>query len=355
MENKNKNYFDILNILKTIKNNNKLNKRIAFLIGNTSKSNYKKFYITPIREFNTVIIFGVIIFNVFEAKNISKYVDGKVDYIFVDSEKKIKNIFLRSKKIANIERTVKENTKISRVVTYKGNDLTVEALDLLISNLCENDIRGIGGKKITILGAGNLGSKIAIKLLERGGKIKLFRRNQQKLKTIIQMINLIKPKYTSEKIKYTKNLDTITKDSDFIIGTTDGSAVITKEMIKNANKNIIVIDVGKGTLKQDAIQFAQLQEIKIYRLDITPALCGMVESKIYFDNKFKKTIGIKTIDNENLISGGIFANKNDIIVDNINKPRKVYGISDGKGDIKKQLSQIDKTKIKKIKKILKIN
>ena len=349
------NYRDILNILKKIKKNNKQNKKIAFLIGNTSKSNYKKFYITPTREFNTVIIFGVIIFNISEAKNISKYVDGKVDYIFVDSEKKIKNILLKPKKIANIERAVKENTKASRVVTYKGNDLTVEALDLLISNLSENNIRGIGGKKITILGAGNLGSKIAIKLLERGGKIKLFRRNQQKLKTIIQMINLIKPKYTSEKIKYTNNLNTITKDSDFIIGATDGSAVITKKMIQSANKNIIIIDVGKGTLKQDAIQFAQLQEIKIFRLDITPALCGMVESKIFFDTKFKKTIGIKTFGNENLISGGIFANKNDIIVDNINKPRKVYGISDGKGDIKKQLSKIDKIKINKIKKFLKIN
>ena len=169
------------------------------------------------------------------------------------------------------------------------------------------------------------------------------------------MINLIKPKYTSEKIKYTNNLNTITKDSDFIIGATDGSAVITKKMIQSANKNIIIIDVGKGTLKQDAIQFAQLQEIKIFRLDITPALCGMVESKIFFDTKFKKTIGIKTFGNENLISGGIFANKNDIIVDNINKPRKVYGISDGKGDIKKQLSKIDKIKINKIKKFLKIN
>ena len=52
------------------------------------------------------------------------------------------------------------------------------------------------------------------------------------------MINLIKPKYTSEKIKYTNNLDTITKDSDFIIGTTDGSAVITKEMIKNEHVSI---------------------------------------------------------------------------------------------------------------------
>lgn len=349
------NYGDILNIIKNIKNNNKKNKRIGLLIGNTSKSNYKRFYITPIREFNTVIIFGVIIFNITEAKNISKYVDGKVDYIFVDSEKKIKNILLKPKKLGNIERTVKENTKISKVVTYKGNDLTVEALDMLISNLCEKNIRGIGGKKISILGAGNLGSKIAIKLLERGGKVNLFRRNQKKLKTIIQMINLIKPQYTSEKIIYSKSLSKITNESDFIIGTTDGSPVITKSMIKNANKDLIIIDVGKGTLEEEAIEFAQFKKIKIFRLDITPALCGMIESKIFYDRIFKKTIGVKYIKNEKLISGGIYANKNDIIVDNVNKIRKVYGISDGKGDIKKQLSKADQIKINNIKRYLKIN
>ncbi len=352
---KNSKYTDILKILKKIRKTKNKNKSLGFLIGTTSKTNFKKFYFTPIREFNSIIIFGVIINNLNEAKTLSKIVDNKVDYIFVDSEKKIKDTSYKIDKFSSVERAVKENTKISKVLTYKGNDITVEALDLLLANFTNNENKRLDGKKISILGAGNLGTKIAIKLLERGANVNLFRRNQIKLKKIIEAINIIKPKFTKQSITYFNDLNKITKNADFIIGATNGSQIIDNNILKNAKKNVIIVDVGKGTITHNAIKEANEKNISLYRLDITPALCGMLESNVYFDKIFRKTIGTKKIYNQRLISGGILAEINDIVVDNVNKPSIIYGIADGKGDLKKNILKSDKIKINKIKKLLKIN
>jgi len=350
-----KNLSRIKYLIKEISDISKKNKKkTAFLIGNTSKSNNKKFYLTPIREFNKIILFGAIIYNEKIALQISKIVDGKVDYVFVDSEKKIKKSNIHIGEAANIERTVRENISKSNLMTYKGNDLTVEALDLLISNKSRNEIKGLGSKKISILGAGNLGSKIALKLVERGAKVLIYRRNLKKLRLLTKALNIIKPDSTIEKISYSNNIYKVVKNADVIIGSTDGIPIIDKKMLLNSKKNVFVVDVGKGTVKKEAIKYAIEKNITIFRLDITAALAGMIESNIYFNNLLEKSIGYRVINGQKIVSGGLLAEENDVVVDNINNPKKIYGLSDGMGDIKNSISRKDNQRIKKIKLFFKI-
>ena len=341
-------------IKKILEISKKDNKKTAFLIGNTSKSNNKQFYLTPLREFNKIILFGAIIYNEKIAVQISKMIDGKVDYVFVDSEKKIKKSNIYIGDAANIERTVRENISKSNLMTYKGNDLTVEALDLLISNKSRNEIKGLGSKKISILGAGNLGSKIALKLVERGAKVFIYRRNLKKLRLLTKALNMIKPDSTEQKISYSSNIYKVAKNADIIIGSTDGVPIVDKKMLINSKKNVYVVDVGKGTVKKNAIKYAIEKNITIFRLDITAALSGMIESNIYFKNLLEKSIGHKVINGQKIVSGGLLAEENDVIVDNINNPKKIYGLSNGKGDIKNSISKKDNQRFKKIKIFFKI-
>ena len=46
-------------------------------------------------------------------------IDGKVDYVFVDSEKKIKKSNIHIGDAANIERTVRENISKSNLIEKK--------------------------------------------------------------------------------------------------------------------------------------------------------------------------------------------------------------------------------------------
>ena len=59
----------------------------SFVIGNTSKPFKKKYYLTPIR-FNSKVIFGIVVYDEKVVTKIIKFVDGKIDNIFVDVEKK---------------------------------------------------------------------------------------------------------------------------------------------------------------------------------------------------------------------------------------------------------------------------
>ena len=86
-------------------------------------------------------------------------------------------------------------------------------------------------KKITIVGAGNIGSKLALILLERGSKIVICRRDFKKSKLIARTINLIKPKNTVEKVIPEDNFENASKNTDILIGATSGKPAINKKMI----------------------------------------------------------------------------------------------------------------------------
>ena len=338
--------------LKKIKSISKRNrKKTAFIIGNTAKFEKAGYYFTPIRVTEKLVSVGIIIFRENLAKIITKIVDGKVDYIFADAEKKI--LSKKSGNPSNIERRVKENIKKSKLLIYKGNDLTVDSIDLFLSHYFKNDIRGIGGKKIGIIGAGNIGSKIALNLVERGAKVFLSRRNKNKLKTICTAINCIKPITNKEKV-YSSNNNDASQNADILIGSADGKEVITLEMIKKIKNNGVIIDAGKGTISKDAIAYAKSKKHKIFRVDVSSAFEGLISKTISmqraidFGFKQKKILGV------NVLSSGLLGNYGDVIVDNLVKTNFVYGISNGKGDFirnlnKKQISKINQIKLKLIK------
>ena len=80
-------------ILSTIKklNSKKNNSEIlVFMIGNTSQDiGEGRPYITPIRELSNGYVFGSIVYSQAQAIILSHLIDGQVDYIFVDAEKKL--------------------------------------------------------------------------------------------------------------------------------------------------------------------------------------------------------------------------------------------------------------------------
>ena len=244
-------------------------KKLAFLIGNTIKIDKGHYYFTPPRITDKFVVFGIIVFNESIAIDVCKFLDGKVDIIFVDAEKKI--FPKKNGAPGNIERRVREEIKKSKIFIYKGDDLTVDSVDLIVSQYFNKDLRGVAGKKIGIIGSGNIGSKIALYMTELGAKVYLDRRNKKKLKCIVDAINYLKPTNTKEKAVIADKISA-SKNSDVLIGSSDGKPVINSKMIDMLKKDSIIIDAGKGTLTQEAIKRANDREISIFRVDIFPSL-----------------------------------------------------------------------------------
>lgn len=329
-----------------IKLSKKQNKKTFFFIGNTAKLEKSDFFLTPIKENDRSIFTGVVVFNDNIAKKIAKKIDGKVDFIIVDLEKKIFKKKKIKNSLVNIEHDVKQIIKKSNLRVYKGNDLTVSALESFVNNFFSGDIRGVGGKKVLLIGSGNIGFKVSLKLVESGADVFLFRRNQNKLNHMVKSINIIKPKATFAKAK---SLNTIPDDFskyDIIIASAKNLGIIkTNHLSKISNKHLL-IDIGKGNFSQDALKYLIKKEIVIFRLDITSAYFAYIDSIVFSDQYYKFKTFRKKVGKYTIVKSGVLGSEDEIVVDDVNNPKKIFGICDGNGDLKNiKFSDRDLTKL----------
>ena len=330
-------------------------KDTIFLIGNTSKIIEDDFYTTPVRIYNQFVVTGVIVSGEKIAQRIAKSIDGKVDYIFVDSEKKIIDRDSVSTTPGNIQRAVSECVTKSILISYKANDLTVEAADLFISEYYSKDIANLGGKKTAIIGSGNIGSKIAAKLVERGSDVSMYRRKTIKLNSVVEYINDSKPKYTVAVASAAKSVIEACEHADILIGLTNGNAVINEETISLANPNPLIIDIGKGSISNGAVKLAHALNIEVYRLSVESSLEAMILAAISTQNIFRNKTGRGLYEDINLVSGSILALENEFVVDNYNFPRIIYGLGNGSGDFERNPSKEMLKKLESLEKITKRN
>lgn len=328
------------------------NKTTVFLIGNTAKVEDAEFYLSPIRNYNQIVVAGAIVFGEEVAKKIARMIDGLVDYVFVDSEKKILDKHSVSTTPGNIERAVREIVISSTLISYKANDLTVDAADSFIVEYFAHDIASIGGKKTAVIGAGNIGSKIAIKLVERGSDVSLYRRDIGKLNLAVDYINSTKSQYTVASAIASSSVLEACRGADILIGLTNGIPVIDEEIIANSKNNPLIVDIGKGSISKKAVQLARLRNIEVYRLSIESALEGMIISLISTHNIFKKQVGRAVFHGTKVVSGGLVACEDEFVVDNYSDPKVVYGLGNGAGDFERNMGQEMLSKFKNLESII---
>lgn len=338
-------------IIKSIKSRAK-GRPTGFVIGNTSGIFERgQFYATPLRETHTLMYGGVIVRDVDTAVQVARMVDGKVDYIILDSEKKIERIYYGKNDAGNIERHIRREISKSKIVTYKGNDLTVEAIDFLLGQI----IGDVGARQIAVVGFGNIGSKIALKLVERGAYVRGYRRDQRKLKTIVTGLNLIKSEHTISSITSAKSIADACNGASIVIATADSRGIIGGKHLKKLEQSVepILIDVGKGCFAESVVQGGKYL---VYRIDVSMVqkhgFAALLETAIHYG----KSLGRRTISDNNihLVSLGILGKYGEIIVDDIEKPSVIIGIADGKGSLLKHTGKFDNA-LKKLRSLYSIH
>lgn len=346
---------DRVNSLKGIQSEFKV-----FTISTTSE-NSEISYITPIRSDSDLTITGCVVRSSSDLLNIIDIVDGKFDLIVVDAEKKFPirkssvSLDITSERIAlsdidtgNIAKLSKHHFKRTRVELFKPNDLTVESVWRLL--LSRKNL--LSGLKICIWGAGNIGSKLALKLVESGSEIRIHKRNQYEGETIARALNIIKPTGTMSQVIYEHDPFHAIYMADVLLCTSNKKHVLTEEHIAlMSSNNPVVIDVGKQNLTKDAIRFLATKKVDLVRADVTPSLVSYIKSILLNVDFFNSLIGRIEINNIGLVSGGYIGLYGDLIVDNYKDPKFVYGICDGLGGIKAKLSDSDKKNILYIEKL----
>ena len=321
-------------------------KLTGFCIGNTRKLNSSGLYFSPIRNTNRLVAGSVVVYDVNQAMEIARKVDGKVEYIFIDAEKKVSPDLYGIDNVGNIERSVREVVKASRILTYKGNDLTVDSIEGMVVQMISDSLRGISGRKAAIIGAGNVGSKLALKLVERGLDVTLIRRDRKKLEAIVLALNIIKPKETIAQVRTAVDNLSAAQDVDLLIGLTPGVPVITRPMVDALATGAILIDGGKGCIELEAIMRAQEIGIPIYRTDIRPGFEGHVGLVLAVEKIIEDGLARANFDGVPVVSSGLLAYANEVVIDCISRPKAVFGIADGQGDFCRILDESQAQRLK---------
>jgi len=345
--------------------------RLLFSISVTGhNSGIQEPYHSPLRLLEDSLIFGVVVFSQIQAVIAANTVSSFVDKILVDVEQKIivqgsVNYKLLEHFRISIDKKVKKSfnhgdiispirsiVSNSKVIEYKPNDITVDAVWSLLSTKLPH----LSGKKIAILGCGNIGSKIALKLVESGADVVLVRRNKLKGSLIAESINAIKPRGSTSVASYSSSCIEASKLCNVLIGTANANTpIINWSMIQSMFKGGFVIDLGKGNVEIDAIEKSLKNNIDIIRGDITASLYGFISHHRQVEDIVKNKIGRKHINKEiSIVSGGLLGKSGEIVVDNFSYPSFIYGVSDGRGSIKTQLNVIDKKNIKILKMLYKL-
>ena len=332
----------------------------AFTIASTSKvTEYRHPYLTPIRRVPHSVVGGAVVFSQTQASLLCQAIDGQVDHILVDAEKKIDvlvdvdqealDVFGLAKpeklktyshvELGNLSASCAQLITKSQFQEYKPNDLTVEAAWHFLSQY----FRVLSGRKIGIIGSGNIGFKLALKLVESGTQVQMVRRDLSKGMLMANAINIIKPLSTISNAQYNASPLHAALFCDALIGCTDGQPVITWEMIQSLKPGGLVIDIGKGSVYEDAIQQATRHNIQIVRCDISPALDGLIATMQKSRQMMAHNIGRTEMSpGIFVVSGGYLGNAGDIVVDDYQHPTQAIGVCDGRGDFKQHLTEQDK-------------
>ena len=343
------------------------NIKLLFSISTTTcKHGTNKPYTTPVRFLENSLISGVVVFSKIQSIVVTNIVKDFVDDFLIDVEQKhnmkaainsdtlkyfqdkyLINSDIKCESILSIVRAIVAD---DRIIEYKANDITVDAIWTFLST----KLNYLSGKKVAIIGCGNIGSKLALKLVESDANVVLVRRDSSKGKLIANAINLIKPPLSKSYASYNSSAIEASKFCDVIIGAANtNNPVITWDMIKNLSKNGFVVDIGKGNIEADAIKKSIEKNIDIIRGDIAAALYGFVSQKQQMQEIVQNKIGRVNIDSDiNIVSGGVLGRCGDIVVDSFASPSLVYGVANGSGSIKTDLNLIDKKNIEKVKKII---
>lgn len=320
----------------------------GFCIGNTRKVNETGLYFTPVRKTSHLISGSVIVYDVDQAVAVAYAVDGLVDYVLVDTEKKISLELYGVADVGNVERAVRETVKKSNVLTYKGNDVTVDAIENFIVQTLSINPRGLSGKKAAIIGAGNLGSKLALKLVERGMDVALVRRDRTKLEVIVAALNFIKPAETIAAASAAPDALSASQGAHLLVGLTQGTPVITEGMVDALASGAVLLDGGKGCFQRDAIARAQALNISIYRADIRPGFEGHIAMMLETERLVKFGLGRAVFNGIPVVSGGLLARADEVVVDSIADPHTVFGCGNGLGDFARVLTDAQEKQLQMV-------
>lgn len=209
---------------------------------------------------------------------------------------------------------------------FKPNDFTVEAADEWIGQRMQ-DLRGA---RAAVVGAGNIGAKLALRLAERGSEVRLVARRIAPLRATAEGLSAIMRGRGS--ITAVPNVIAACLEADLIVGCTPGTPAIDAPAVIGS-KAVLLLDVGNGCFTHAAIAVAQQRDLSLEVLSPIAGWEGFMR-RYFATRKLQQGLGRRQLEGGVwIVSRGIMGAAGDVLVDDVSIPRRVIGICNGSGDL----------------------
>lgn len=294
-------------------------KKKTLFLSTTANLNNPETYIASKKETSSRLIAHIILRSFKDVPEIIKEMGVVFESILVDTE--IKGEY------RDLYEDATQMFGKDLIIGVKPNDFTVNAIDALFAK------QNLNGWKISILGTGNIGSKLCIKLIERGANCSIQSRNILKLEKIRNGIETFKSGTGS--ISCTTSITESVRDADAVVNCAPGIPILMYEHVQMIKKGAIIIDVGNGTIDGSAIEYILNRDIKLYIMNSLPGLVSELSCIEKSDELISNLKRKKLSEKVSVITTGILGKKGDVIVDNIDNIKNIVGVCDGRGDLLK--------------------
>ena len=255
------------------------------------------------------------------AVKLVRQADGAVTFIALDGE--MKEPF-GGQNLLDLHVQIRRST----VLYLKVNDLTADGV---VASLLQQWGQGLVSKRIIVIGAGNVGAKIAQRLVELGCRVHCHRRDQAAARTVCDAINLLKPAHCTGEALPVVSVEA-GSPWDLVLVCTPGTVGFTTAMRSLVAPDGIVMDVGVGTLDPDVVQAGGEPAVRFVRFDSRAAIVGHLELSIAARAQ-QSHGGRRTVGETTMVSGGYIGAPGDVIVDDWQRPSVLLGRCDGKGGV----------------------
>ncbi|MFZ5825027.1 MAG: NAD(P)-binding domain-containing protein [Bacillota bacterium] len=290
-------------------------------IGNTARLTPPGFSLTQPRSTEFGDFVSVLVSTLDQVKTVVACADGVVDYILVDAE-------VKHDALTGTVPWILGEVKRSQVLTFKGSDITVSAADQLISAI----FGPVVNTKVTVLGAGGIGSKLALRLCERGAHVTVVKRKYDEAAALARGLSLVLPPGAGTMRAASFEQD-MPQEANIVVGCATNAPVVTPEIVSSMVHPALVLDVGIGTLAQGVPALCSRKSIPVVRLDVRAGFEGAVATAVRTQRLVERTMGMAVWDGVSVVAGGVIAPVGTIVVDSLSDPTRIIGISDGTGGL----------------------
>lgn len=281
-------------------------------------------YVGGIRKCDESVLVSVICQSESELLCVLSVVSSIARYIFIETDKMIEpsgqatisSGFVSQRSLENLFQVGKEYLASMsmefKLRPWKPNDITVRAALRFVQEIDKKNRLRV----ISLIGLGNIGSKLSLALCESGYKVKIVSRDYSKAQSIVNAINLMVPKAVIARCILYNSMPACIAESDLLISCSSSPRVINPRFFSLMNDHAYFLDIGKEGLLEAAIDCQrESQQLYLYRLDIGYELTAFYHTSIA-NNEFRLPT-FRILDGIRYIEKGVLGAEGDCIVDNI--------------------------------------